>query len=580
VRYLALAVDYDGTLAKDGRVADTTVDALERVTASGRRLVLVTGRELPQLLEIFPEIGLFDRVVAENGGLLYRPSARETELLAPPPPESLFLELQRRGVSPLSVGKCVVATVRPHESTVLEVIRDLGLELQVIFNKGAVMVLPPNVNKAYGLMAALGELGLSPHNVVAIGDAENDHALLQLAEYSAAVANAVPALKEIADRTVAKAHGEGVTELIRDLLAHDLEDVPPRAARRTILLGTRGSGERVGIAPAGENLLLAGSSGSGKSTLVTGILERLVEQRYQFCVVDPEGDYAEFPDAIVLGSVERAPSMPEILTALQKPDANVVVDLVSLPLQDRPAFFLGLLPRLLELRVKTGRPHWIVVDETHHLLPADWKPAQMILPEAFTSMLFVTVHPDSVAHAVLSNVDVIVVTGKAPQSTIGKFCSAVGALATSIPKTNLEPGQAIVWPLRRREEPFMLQIAPPQTTLRRHRRKYAEGELPSDRSFYFKGPEEKLNLRAHNLIMFMQIGDGVDDQTWDYHLRKGDYSRWIAAAIKDQTLAGQVREIERHTALSPSQSRQEIRAAIEARYTLPARVGRSGASKA
>jgi phosphoglycolate phosphatase-like HAD superfamily hydrolase len=577
VRYLALAVDYDGTLAKDGKVVQRTVDALEQVAASGRRLILVTGRELPQLLEIFPAIGLFDRVVAENGALLYRPGARETEVIGPPPPESLVLELQRRGVSPLSVGKCIIATVRPYEATVLEAIADLGLEGQVIFNKGAVMVLPPNVNKAYGLMAALGELGLSPHNVVAIGDAENDHALLQLAEYSVAVANSIAALKEAADRTTARAHGDGVIELIRDLLAHDLEETPPRAARRTILLGTRGD-EPVSIAPAGVNLLVAGASGSGKSTLVTGILERLAEQRYQFCVVDPEGDYEEFPDAIVLGSVERPPSMPEILTALQKPDANVVIDLVSLPLQDRPMFFLSLLPQLIELRAKTGRPHWIVVDETHHLLPVDWKPAAMILPEAFTSMLYVTVHPDSVAPAVLSNVGVLAVTGKAAESTIGTFCRAAGATAPSIPAAALEPGHALVWWLRRREAPFTLRIAPPHTTLRRHRRKYAEGELAPERSFYFKGPEAKLNLRAHNLITFMQIADGVDDETWVHHLRKGDYSQWIAAAIKDRTLAEQVREIEQG-GLSPSGSRRRIRAAIEARYTLPAQAGASGTSK-
>lgn len=578
MRYLALAVDYDGTLAKDGKVAKRTVDALEQVVASGRRLILVTGRELPQLLEIFPGIGLFDRVVAENGALLYRPSAQETEVIGPPASESLVLELQRRGVAPLSVGKCIIATVRPYEATVLEAIADLGLEGQVIFNKGAVMVLPPNVNKAYGLMAALGELGLSPHNVVAIGDAENDHALLQLAEYSAAVANAIAALKEAADRTTARAYGDGVIELIRDLVTHDLEETQPRAARRTILLGTRSEDEPVSIAPAGVNLLVAGASGSGKSTLVTGILERLAEQRYQFCVVDPEGDYEEFPDAFVLGSVERPPSMPEILTALQKPDANVVIDLVSLPLQDRPTFFLSLLPQLLELRAKTGRPHWIVVDETHHLLPRDWKPAAMILPEAFTSMLYVTVHPDSVAPAVLGNVGVLAVTGKAPTSTIETFCRATGVNVPAIQVSAPEPGHALVWRLRQREVPFTLRIAPPHTTLRRHRRKYAEGELPPERSFYFKGPEAKLNLRAHNLIMFMQIADGVDDETWGHHLGKGDYSQWIAAAIKDRTLAEQVREIE-HGGLSPSQSRQQIRAAIEARYTLPAQADASGTSK-
>ena len=211
------------------------------------------------------------------------------------------------------------------------------------------------------------------------------------------------------------------------------------------------------IPPAGVNLLLAGSSGSGKSTLVTGILERLVEQRYQFCVVDPEGDYEEFPDAIVLGSAERPPSMPEILTALQKPDSNVVIDLVSLPLQDRPTFFLSLLPRSLELRAKTGRPHWIVVDETHHLLPSDWKPAPMILPHDLTSMLYVTVHPDSIApcgaghrrscsrHRQESGID----AREIPQG--GRRGRAIHAQTkvASIPATKLEHGQALLWPVHR-----------------------------------------------------------------------------------------------------------------------------------
>lgn len=467
MRYLAFAVDYDGTLAKDGRVAHATVAAIEQVAASGRRLLLVTGRELPQLLDIFPQIGLFDRVVAENGALLYRPGTQETELLARRPAESLVPELERRGVSPLSVGKCVVATVQPHEAVVLEAIRDLGLELQVIFNKGAVMVLPPNVNKAYGLLAALEELGLSSHNVVAIGDGENDHALLQLAEYSTAVANAVPALKETADRTTAKGYGEGVIELIEDLLAHDLEDSPPKAARRTILLGSRSSGEPVTIAPSGMNVLLAAPSGGGKSTLVTGFLERLAEQRYQFCVVDPKGNYEDISDAIVLGSPEHPPSMLEIFAALQKPASNVVIELAGLPPQERPPFLLGLMERLLQLRAETGRPHWIVIDEAYHLLPSDWKPGPLTLPETLGSMLYVTGHPDSVAPAVLGSIGVVAVTGKRPASTIDKLCKAVGAVVPSIPSTKLEHDEALVWLLHRNEPPFRVQIAPPQTTLRK-----------------------------------------------------------------------------------------------------------------
>ena len=218
MRYLALATDYDGTLAHDGRVDEPTLAALERLRESGRKLILVTGRELDELLGIFPQIDLFDRVVAENGALLYRPETREEKVLGERPPDAFVEALRERGVEPISVGRVIVATWEPHETAVLEAIRDLGLELQVIFNKGAVMVLPSGVNKATGLAAALDELGLSPHNVVGVGDAENDHAFLTLCEFAAAVANALPMLKERADLVTRGDHGAGVVELIDQLI--------------------------------------------------------------------------------------------------------------------------------------------------------------------------------------------------------------------------------------------------------------------------------------------------------------------------------------------------------------------------
>src|SRR4051794_27354964 len=142
MRYLALCCDYDGTLAHDGRVDGATLAGLERLLASGRRLVMVTGRELPDLQATFPRLDLFERVVAENGALIYRPASREEKPLAERPPDRFIDRLRSRGVSPVSVGRVIVATWRPHEHAVLETIRELGLELQVIFNKGAVMVLP------------------------------------------------------------------------------------------------------------------------------------------------------------------------------------------------------------------------------------------------------------------------------------------------------------------------------------------------------------------------------------------------------------------------------------------------------
>src|SRR5579864_9049189 len=134
MRYLALCCDYDGTLAHDGRVDSATLAGLERLLASGRRLVLVTGRELPDLQATFPRLDLFERVVAENGALLVRPAAREEKPLAERPPDKFIDLLRRRGVGPISVGRVIVATWRPHENAVLQAIRELGLELQVIFN--------------------------------------------------------------------------------------------------------------------------------------------------------------------------------------------------------------------------------------------------------------------------------------------------------------------------------------------------------------------------------------------------------------------------------------------------------------
>jgi HAD superfamily hydrolase (TIGR01484 family) len=223
MRYFALACDYDGTLAQDGQVPDDVVRSLARLRDTGRRLILVTGRELEDLCTVFPHLELFDRVVAENGGLLYCPANRTERALAEPPREDFVAALREQGVTPLSVGRAIVATWHPYETVVLETIKQFGLEHQVIFNKGAVMVLPPGVNKATGLDTALAELSLSPHNVVAVGDAENDQAFLHRCEGAVAVANALPTLKERADIVTTRDHGAGVIELIEQIIGDDLE---------------------------------------------------------------------------------------------------------------------------------------------------------------------------------------------------------------------------------------------------------------------------------------------------------------------------------------------------------------------
>lgn len=218
--YAALATDYDGTLAHHGTVTAEALSAIERLRASGKKLVLVTGRELEELKQVFPQISLCDLVVAENGALLYWPKSGQLKLLADAPPADFVEQLRARGI-PVAVGRVIVATVEPHENAVLQTIKTMGLELEVIFNKGAVMILPTGVNKATGLRAGLSRLGLSTRHVIGVGDAENDHAFLRICGCGIAVANALPTLKERADFITQRPHGQGVTELIDDLLANN-----------------------------------------------------------------------------------------------------------------------------------------------------------------------------------------------------------------------------------------------------------------------------------------------------------------------------------------------------------------------
>jgi hydroxymethylpyrimidine pyrophosphatase-like HAD family hydrolase len=220
-QFLALATDYDETLATDSIVSDATFAALKRLKETGRKLLLVTGRELPDIQRLFPKCDIFDKIVAENGAFLYTPATGKERSLAPASSPELVESLRAQGVKPLFVGRSVISTHEPHEVVALETIKTLGLELEIIFNKGSVMVVPSGINKATGLAAALEEMGLSAENVVGIGDAENDHAFLGAVGYGVAVANALPKLKEAADQVTKGARSAGVVELIDELISQD-----------------------------------------------------------------------------------------------------------------------------------------------------------------------------------------------------------------------------------------------------------------------------------------------------------------------------------------------------------------------
>ncbi|TJV44651.1 MAG: HAD-IIB family hydrolase [Mesorhizobium sp.] len=563
--FIALATDYDGTLAHDGIVSKKTLAALERFKKSGRKLVLVTGRELPDLKRVFPEVSLFDKVVAENGALIYTPASEEERAISPAPDPKFVARLKKLGVKPLSVGRSIVATWEPHQATVLDVIKETGLELEIIFNKGAVMVLPSGINKATGLIAALQDLRLSPHNVVGIGDAENDHAFLQACGCSVAVDNAIPAVKNTADLVMPGARGKGVEQLVDKLIKRDHEIVSRR--HDGIVLGSV-AGDDVYLSPT-DTVLIAGSSGIGKSTLATALTERFVESGFQFCVFDPEGDYDGLEGAVRMGDGSSAPTKAQVLDLIAKADSNVVVNGLALRVNERPDFFADLLPDLGSFRRRTARPHWLIIDEAHHLLPKRREDTRAVLSLELPGTVLITVHPEAISTDALRLVTAIVALGPKAKDVVKVFCRETGI---DPPKDMSSPkGERVLfWRPQKRKKIATVKVVEPRQSLKRHSRKYAEGQLDEAGSFYFHGPDDAMNLRAHNLMIFAQIAEGIDDKTWEFHLRAGDYSKWFRNQIRDKDLARETAEAEKDKTLSAEESRKQVLNAVRRRYTAPA----------
>lgn len=561
MRYHLLATDYDGTLATDGRVEQETIDALMAYKATHRKLVMVTGRELPDLQQVFPAYKIFDYIIAENGALIHNVETGSEELIGEGPGLEFIEKLHQVGVYPLAVGKVIVATREPNEKKVLDVIKESGIERQVIFNKGAVMILPPGVNKATGLNCLLKNLHFSAHNTISVGDAENDGALLQVAEYSVAVENALPGLKEIADYTTNAAEGRGVSELIGHIL--DQEQLPDglHHKRHCIQLGTKENGEAFNISPWRSGILLSGESGAGKTTFTVSITESLIQKNYQFVLIDPEGDYSALPGAVVIGKEGALPPFSEIFDLVKDPSHNFVISFLSVPLGDRPVFFVRLLTVLLQLRREYGHPHWILFDEAHHLLPSHM---DMDSIPPFNNFILISTSPHALSKKIIDQVNTMIVLGDKLEYPIEQFCK----LKECEPPKNIPPiskGQAVIWEVEKDQDPYSISFNMPKQLLQRHKKKYAAGDMANN-SFIFTGPDNKLSLKATNLIMFVHLAEGIDDDTWLYHLKRRDYWNWFTHTVHDEDLASIAEEAEKKIP-SAEESKRMILNAINQKYT-------------
>lgn len=565
MRYHLLAADYDGTLAEHGQVSMSTVEALQQVRQSGRRLVLVTGRRLEPLLDIFPQASMFDRIVAENGALVYDPKTGEEIVLVDPPPPEFAAELARRGVAPLETGRAIVATWQPHEITSLQVIREMALDLQIIFNKDAVMILPSGVNKAAGLVKALDTMGFSPINTVAVGDAENDEAMLRIVGASAAVANALQPVKDLADIVLQKARGEGVEQLIAMILNNDLEHLRENP-KRGLVLGSTLAGDPFFIPQYGDSVLVTGGPGGGKSKFAISVLEQLSKRGEQCCVIDPEGDYPGISDSVTLGSAERPPAIEEVIGVLEVPREHCIVSFFGVEKRERPSYFDRLYRALADLRSRTGRPHWVLVDEAHYAAPKNWEPAKNWNSNELEGMIFVTAFHQEISDVVLQNVDWIISIADDPSAAIAECCQRMGESApTILPAEDHAIHRALSW---RRGAPTASWFSrlPPRSDGQRHQHSNYEGELDESLQFVFRGPELKLNLPTPNLKQFVKTANGVDDETWTFHLRRHDFSVWMREVVKDWKLSEEVEDVERTQGLSPKRSRELIIHHIEKRF--------------
>jgi hydroxymethylpyrimidine pyrophosphatase-like HAD family hydrolase len=415
MRYVVLAAGFDGTLARDGRCDERCIDALRELSATGRKLILVTGRELRPLLEIFPEARLFDYIVAENGAVLHRTATRQSEILGQAPPEILLQELRRQHIAPLSVGSSIITTMAQHADAARTALRKLKLHLdyELVSNDEMLFILPPGVDKASGINEALRELGVSRHNLVAIGNGDNDLPLFASAEHAVAVSNSSEAVKHAADRVTAGAYCEGFLELARDLVATDLSHAEPR---RRLVLGRDEDQHEVTLSPCQDSVLVSGADETLRTIICNRLLEQLMQQDYQCCVIgadrnmpvaSPRGVFAGLSS---WGTAHEAPRLTDVLTALEQPTRSIEINLAALPAETRPVFIDALLLQLQALHDRAGRPHCILIHHADRFLTGV-QAGTAIRRLSEVTMIYSSAEAGLLPRAILEDVKLTISTG-------------------------------------------------------------------------------------------------------------------------------------------------------------------------
>jgi hypothetical protein len=489
-------------------------------------------------------------VVAENGAVLYFPRAGRLRDQAPPPPPRVLAELDHRGIF-YQLGRVIVATARADETGVREALAATGVSLELVYNRSALMLLPQGVTKGTGVRQVIQELGLSPHDVLALGDAENDLELFEACGFRGCPADAVPMLREHADWVFPGENGRAVAAAITGpILAGELR--ADRSPRHRVELGwAPGTGARVTIPSCGVNLLVPGDPGSGKSWLAGALVERLHEQRYAVCVIDPEGDYrvlGQLPGVTWLEAGDHASVEQAIARFGSDPAACVVLDLSALAHSKKIRLIETTLELARTLRQRVGLPHWIVLDEAHYSLHRQGV-REAAIGLDHQGFCLVTYKPSWLRPSVIRRIDTLVLartTTPRELSFLGDMIAGAGEgdrRAISV-LPNLPPGEFVLIQPDRPTGALTFAPSPRQMPHVRHLRKYADSQVPPDQRFFFRNPEGHMVTAVDSLSAFREALATVPEETLAHHAARGDFSRWVLDVFGDRTLGHQIRKIE------------------------------------
>ena len=571
MKFGVLALDYDGTIARDGVLDPEVKAAIVAARARGIVVVIVTGRILSDLKQAAGDLGFVDAVVAENGAVLAFPSGHAW-LIGHPPPQPFLDELRRRGIE-FKTGQSIVEAAADSAPQILDVIRSLELPLVLLFNRSRLMILPQAISKGTGLREALNVFRLSVHNAIAIGDAENDHDLLAACEIAVAVGWGSAALQKEADEIVP---GDGPRALATYIqrAAQGMKLPLSQTARCRMPIGTAEDGRPLALAIHARNDLIVGDPQSGKSWASGLACEQMILRGYCLCVIDPEGDYGtleSLPGVVVMGGEDQPPELPDVARALRHFDLSVVLDLSRMLYEEKVRYLRALLPMLASLRRATGLPHRIVVDEAHYFLHEP--NVKELLDFDLNAYTLVTYRPSDLHPDLRKDIQVVIVKRLTRPQEVQTLLTMIENKGVEQEWTTtlgaLADDEAVLLPGIEETEGKLLRfrLLPRFTPHVRHKTKYVDVQLAGGQEFVFTDNGQAIAPPARSLKQFVISLPSIPAASLDGHVRRGDFSRWIADVFHDHRLASDVRKVEQRYRLGHLDDvRQSLARLIQDRY--------------